>query len=354
MITPYNAHKVIASILSYKSDLVLLKKTLSEPSFDWDTLVELGSRHLILPTLYIRLKQKSLLDVLPFELKEYLEELTNINRNRNLSLLNDANEISRLFQTHKINHIFLKGMALLSANYFKDAGERMIADIDILVDTKDIDKAYQLLLNNEFDSADESPLHKYIEHKHLPRLIPKEGLAAVEIHRRLFNSRKTNHLLPEDLLLNKQLTNGVYIPSNKDLLQHNILNWQINDKGYYYSRIGFRSAYDSLIILNTHQKLSIKDELKNSYIRSYYLILSIFFEDIDLDSIKTRGLKLKFLKYRLKNQILSTFMDRILNKLLFLNILLNRFYQFIMNKNYRKDVISDQKRIFKLLKKPRI
>ena len=354
MITSYIAHKIIASILSFKSDLVLLKKILSDPSFDWDTIVELGSRHLILPTLYIRLKQKSLLDVLPLELKEYLEELTSINRNRNVSLLNDANEISKLFQTHKINHVFLKGIALLSSEYYKDTGERMIADIDILVDENDITKAYQLLLNNDFDSAEESPLNKHLEHKHLPRLIPKDGLAAVEIHRRLFNSKKTTHLLPHNLLLNKQIINGVYIPSKKDLLQHNILNWQINDKGFYYSKIGFRSAYDSLILLNTHQEFFIKDELRNSYTRDYYLILSIFLEDIELGNFKNRGLKFNFLRYKLKHQNLSNFIDKILNILAFTKTLINRFYLFIRNKNYRKDVISDQKRVFKILKKPRI
>ncbi len=355
MVTPYHAHKAIASILSFKSDSVLLKKILSEPSFDWDVIVELGSRHLILPTLYIRLKQKSLLDVLPLELKEYLEELTSINRNRNLSLLNDVKEISKLFQIHSINHVFLKGMALLSADYFKDSGERMIADIDLLVDTKDIAKAYKLLLDNNFDSAQESPLYKFTEHKHLPRLIPKNGLAAVEIHSRLFNSKETNYLLPENLLLSKQIVNGVYIPSNKDLLQHNTLNWQINDKGYYYSKIGFRSAYDSLIILKAHQESTFKDRLRNKYTKNYYLMLSVLFDDvITTETFNKRSLKFNYIKYKLKHQKVSKLIDIILNKLHYFYILITRFYMFVINRAYRKAAIGDKKRIFKILKKPRI
>ncbi|GGG60053.1 nucleotidyltransferase family protein [Bizionia arctica] len=350
MVSYYHTLKVIASILSYKNDPIQLKKLLSNPLFDWETLVKYASRHLVLPTIYTRLDQKSLLHVLPLDLKEYLNEITSINRNRNTSILNDVNNISNLFQTHHINHVFLKGTALLAGAYYSDLGERMIGDIDILVDSKDMHTAYQLLLNANFEAAQESPLHQYTDHKHLPRLIPKSGLAAVEIHRRLFNSKNTSLLMPNSILESKQLINKVFIPSNIHLLQHSVLNWQINDKGYYFSKIGFRSAFDSLTILNRHPEICVLDEINNKYSKNYFQLLSLFFDEIEPQIFKKNSLKLYYLKYKFEHTKLSHLIDYVLNKLSFLKVLFQRIYMFIINKEYRKAVLADYNRIFKLLK----
>ena len=73
----------IADILSFKSSISKLEHTLTKPNFDWDAIVVEGSRHLVLPAIYCRLKAKNLLHTLPKELENYLEEITSINRNRN-------------------------------------------------------------------------------------------------------------------------------------------------------------------------------------------------------------------------------------------------------------------------------
>ena len=41
-------------------------------------------------------------------------------------LLKEAKELSELLYKNNINHIFLKGTALLLSNVFEDIGERMI------------------------------------------------------------------------------------------------------------------------------------------------------------------------------------------------------------------------------------
>ena len=89
------------------------------------------------------------------DLNAYLSGITKINRNRNQTLLNQVKELSALFNAHGINHVFTKGCALLASGYFKDFGERLIGDIDLLVEPTNLFKAEQLLLNLEYVSAED-------------------------------------------------------------------------------------------------------------------------------------------------------------------------------------------------------
>lgn len=349
MTSYYHTYKIIASILSYKSDTFLLKECLSEPTFDWIPIVKLGSAHLVLPAIYLRLEEKSLLNVLPPDLKAYLEEITHINRNRNTSILKDVYDISALFQSHNIHHVFLKGAALIAADYYRDIGERMIGDIDILVSEDQLETANSLLISKNYKPMEQTLGNTYFEHKHLPRLVLANSLAAIEIHRRLFHA-KTTYLRAKDVLQSKKKINNIFIPSSLHLLEHSILNWQINDHGNYLSRLGLRSAYDTLTILETHSEIKIKNEVNSSYSKNYFLILSLFFNDIDSDVFNKNGLKLSYLKFKFKHQKFSNIVDKVLYKLKYFKTLFNRLLLFVGNKNYRKDVIKDQNRILKLLK----
>ena len=56
-----NTHQTlqdIANILSFESDKTLLKARMESDTMDWDHLVRVGSIHLVLPTIYCRLKAK--------------------------------------------------------------------------------------------------------------------------------------------------------------------------------------------------------------------------------------------------------------------------------------------------------
>jgi len=174
MSNQFKTLEIIGAILSFKYDTHLLKATLLEESTNWDEVVKLGSSQLVLPAIYCRLKEKHLLNYLPEDLILYLEEITTINRNRNLGILNEVQEISQLFNKHHINHVFLKGTALLVGNYYKDIGERMVGDIDVLVASNQLQKAYDLMLREEYKPTIESnSMLKIMDFRHLPRLAKK-------------------------------------------------------------------------------------------------------------------------------------------------------------------------------------
>ena len=180
-----------------------MEATLRTADVDWDAIVVHGSRQLVIPTLYCRLKQRQLLHLLPEDLNLYLHDITSQNRKRNKAILKEVMMLSTLFKKHHIEHVFLKGAALLASGYYEDIAERMIGDIDILVATNQLDKAFELLQQHSFEPLAQNFERHYVDHRHLPRLTTNKYIAAVELHRKLLKSIKIKKLSNELILKNK-------------------------------------------------------------------------------------------------------------------------------------------------------
>lgn len=353
MSTQQKTLEVIGAILSFKSDIHVLKTTLQDENFNWDAIVKVGSRHLVLPAIYCRLKEKQLLNCLPKDLVYYLEEITTINRNRNLEILKQVHKISQLFKKQHISHVFLKGTALLSGNYYKDLGERMVGDIDVLVATNQVQEAYELLQKvNYIPPSTLTFGHKHFEHKHLPRLTKKNELAAVEIHRKVLAKKHFNHLNPSEILKSKSVNNGISIPNNKHLLEHNVLNLELNDLGNYYNYINLRTAYDTCVILKEHSTINIQSNYSKLLFNNYFLRHSLFLKEINFKPTSLKNhLYITFFKFKITHKGFYSFWKGSLFYLDYTKFLLKRCWFFITNKDYRIDIISDRKRIYREHKK---
>ncbi|WP_299119821.1 nucleotidyltransferase family protein [uncultured Winogradskyella sp.] len=342
----------IADILSFETSNHKLEKTLSHPSFNWDHIVVEGSKHLVLPAIYCRLKAKKLLGLLPKELNSYLTEITSLNRNRNEAILKQVHSISQLLNQHQINYTFLKGSALIVQDIFEDIAERMIGDIDILVDIDQLDNAYHLLITNGYTPIEQTLGNDFFEHKHLPRLKPKHEICAVELHRKLFVSHSNTELKSKTILSKKINRSSVFIPSTEHLLMHNILNFQINDKGTLYNSISFRSAYDTIVLL---QEYNHKKEWYNKWynkwynnkiFKRYFNYTSLFFNEIKIITNAKSNFFTSFYLFKLKHIKFYKFWNRLLKLTNFISVMLNRMSTFLLNKSYRKAIINDRKRIY--------
>src|SRR5690606_10050655 len=136
--------QLIADILCFNNNQAELSKYFKQTAINWDNIVVEASKHLMLPALYYKLKTKELLELIPSDLSEYLEEIAEINKGRNEVILIEAREISEIFKNEDIDYVFIKGVALLAGQIFKDQSERMIGDMDILIPPTQIHKAYRL------------------------------------------------------------------------------------------------------------------------------------------------------------------------------------------------------------------
>ena len=68
------------------------------------------------------------------------------------------------------------------------------------------------------------------------------------------------------------------------LIEHNILNHEINDEGYRYQRINFRSVYDTLILCKSiyivqPSRHIIKELCENKYVRNHFKKTNVLLND---------------------------------------------------------------------------
>ena len=327
----------IADILSSESSVSELENTFSHTSFDWDSIVIEGSKHLMLPALYCGLRSKKLLHLLPKELVHYLEELTSINRNRNKAILKQIRFISKILNDHKVEHVFLKGAALLATGCFEDNAERMVGDIDILIANSQLYYAFELLKNNGYGKS-YGFAYKTIGFRHLDRLINDNELAAIELHSDLL-IEKYHHLINiEDLLNNKLFINNIAVSNTYYLSKHQVLAYQLNDHGHFYRTISFKSVYDFKALSSHKNQKLISDLKKLKPGQSYLALAKLYFREFDAITLDK-----KMDSYLLahKNYLTNPLFRFIIKPLKYTYInLKKRIQQIIKNKYYRAHVLK--------------
>lgn len=335
--------------MSFEPNESLLRSQLSDPKMDWEWLVKSSSQQGVMTSAYCRLKHKNLIDILPNDLNTYLSEITNINRNRNLSLLNQVKELSLIFNTHKIHHVFVKGCALLASGVYYDLGERMVGDIDILVEPEHLHKAERLLKETDYNSLEESLFGKYKDHRHLPRLIHPDRLGAVEIHSKLLRKERRNILNVKEILANRRTINGVCVPTIEANLDILILNHQINDFGYLFKSINLKVCYDSLVLERQTEPSATSKTSK--YHRLFYTLKALYFKSNSKTSKNTSLIVLKNVyKYLNKKGLARRIYIRIAKINIGLITCMEGMKLFIKNKHFRADVWTHKSEVIKLLK----
>ncbi|WP_053976097.1 nucleotidyltransferase family protein [Mangrovimonas xylaniphaga] len=329
----------IAEILSFESNDSQLRQSLSSPEMDWDNLVRVGSSHLILPAIYNRLQEKQLLDTLPRELIEYLEKINSLNLERNTQIFKEVQFICQLLTKHQINHVFVKGTALLASGLYKSLSERMIGDIDILVQENQIEQAFKLLQEEGYNKY-YTFSYQVKNHRHFPRQVSDGKLAAVELHTELlqFQHRKLINL--DEMLQTKQLVNGISIPNNYYLNLHTILSWQINDHAYFYNRLSLKNSYDSLVLgLNKDEKL-LNSLLSINICAAYISLNTALFKEYDqIKFVGSLKFKQKKYLYTLSHQRYARLDYTI--KYAYVNTK-ERVVTFATNKSYRSHILKNK------------
>jgi len=252
-------------------DLIFDKKNIEIKNIDLEKIIKIGSSHLILPLIYSKIKNKKLIKLLPQDFVKYIKEIYQINLTRNKLLIEELNFISKIFTKNNIEHVFIKGSALLIKNYYKDIGERMIGDIDVLISEKDYIKSIKLIKENGYYNLKQESIYESI---HYPRLVSNSKLFALEIHHKLLkknkNFKKIN--ISEYIELSEK-SNNFNIPSKKNLLKHLIYNFQINDNGTFKCIYNYRTFYDVFLLCDEEIN---KHERNSKHIRRFFILLNMF------------------------------------------------------------------------------
>tara|TARA_Y100001954_G_scaffold125139_1_gene134295 strand:- start:1010 stop:2029 length:1020 start_codon:yes stop_codon:yes gene_type:complete len=317
-------------------DVLFSKNCTLNDSFEkvnYDKLIEIASQHLMLPSLYIKLiKQKQI----PKEVKIYLSKIFNLNNERNQFLFKEINYLSNFLSKNKIEHVFIKGASNIIAGDFELNGERMINDIDILIKSEQLIFCLNKLKEIKYFSTKINP-EIYTFSKHLPRLINKEKLFAVELHSRPFR-KKIKSFDAKDIFNNMIEINKVKIPKPTDRVKINIYNNQLNDYCFYSLKYNYRSYYDvySVILKNN---IDLNEIGYDKYIKNYLNILTLIITGAkEFNKFRKNFSILLKLRIKLKysNKYLFKVDDWIFNFLIYISIFEQKLNLFVRDSNYRK------------------
>ncbi|WP_159517851.1 nucleotidyltransferase domain-containing protein [Sunxiuqinia indica] len=215
---------------------------------DWYDFVSLCSDHLVMPAIYVRFDKANVLGYLPDELVDHLRQIYEMNTGRNRKILTQVSEITALLNKENIKPTFLKGVAYILDDVYSDVGERMMNDIDFLVDERDYLKCAGLLKSKGYQQEEETPGYIDVaDSKHYPRLFHPEWGAAVEIHRipvdQAYLNQFNSSLIDREKVFAKKLL-GCYVPSDKHKLVHSFIHSQLSNEGHLYGMISLRGLCD--------------------------------------------------------------------------------------------------------------
>ena len=252
------------TISQEKKNRQIIEARLKKNDIDWEFVVEVSTGHYVFPAMYCALKREGFLTYLPQELLNFMEHVADTNRDRNTQIISQAKELNTFLLSHNITPIFIKGTANLLAGLYSDITERMVGDIDFLFSSQDYPKAIQVLKEWGYYYQKE-PEKLSREHRHYPRLIKKDCMAAIEIHSE-FQRKSDAHLFNYDTVKSSiQFIDNVAMLSDGNMLNLSILSNQINDFRFRYRTINLRNAYDVFLLskkvsaknaVNTISKLS--------------------------------------------------------------------------------------------------
>lgn len=271
MLNKAQTYLLLAKVLSldvYPGRVNKVAKILQHENVNWNGFVQLGSKNMILPAIALKVKQNSLSAFIPPDLDTYLADVLELNRERNRRVINQARYVNDLLKREGINCLFMKGTGNILDGIYSDVGERMVYDLDILVEDKNMLPAAELLRKEGFITQKEFNPRALESTMHYPILLREDLVAGVEVHR-----------MPTQFLYQKKFRAGEvfsqWIPTKREKgfrvmnyrhrIIHNFLHAQLMHSGHYHGDVSLRDLYDLLLLGRKDDLL----EVFNSY--GYYL-----------------------------------------------------------------------------------
>ena len=296
-------------------------------NINFDKIIRIASSELIIPLLYYKIFKKKITKHFPKEFIKYIKYIYELNKQRNIQIINQIKEIDSKFKKEKIEFHFTKGSDFLLNNLYEDIGLRMLGDIDILVEKKHIKNAKKVLRNiNYFSNSN----YVFWKTKHLPRFINKDKIAAVEIHQEVLlirHKKKLNSASIFEFKMNNKVRSLICL-----------LNYQINDFGYLRCNTSIRTTYDFLLVYDK-KFLGRLEEIKET--RKYLHLTNLQIEN--KFQIKKKFFDQLYLRRHKLKQVSGLFyeIDEFFCKILIhLPIYFMQSIEFLFNKKYRERVIK--------------
>tara|TARA_X000000950_G_scaffold14462_1_gene15632 strand:- start:7718 stop:8818 length:1101 start_codon:yes stop_codon:yes gene_type:complete len=328
------------TLSSQENNKNFIKKKLKSNSINWDDFVKVSSYHYVLPALYHNFKAVDFLRYLPDDLVNYMKTIMLINQNRNKEILKQVNEINNILRKENIEPIFLKGAGNILSNLYNDNSERMIGDIDFIVSDDDYLKSVKIMIDNGYEELFKIDYNVPI-FKHYPRLVKKNKIAAIEIHKELTIKKYSRHFNYSFIKSKTINLNGFQVLGYSDMLILSIISGQINDDRYYYKTISLKNAYDVFLLSKKVDIMCLNKflgKLRRPVTTFIYISYNIFNKIPELKFIKSSKTERDFRLFNnnLNNSIYTKIRFKIIRFYLHLISRFNLLINCIIYSEYRE------------------
>lgn len=219
----------------------------------------MASQHFVTPALYWLLHQTPLWEDLPDDVRNYLQAIYSLNRDRNNALRHQLLEMIDTLSPLGVEPVLLKGAISLADALYPDIGIRVMSDVDLMVPPDRLrdcvsalhadrySQAVPILVEGVFLVRPSGALPTdtaWLARHHYPALLREDRPAAVELHQAAVLP-EYSHLLPAEALWHSSRvldfeTRKVRVPSLGHRLLHNFVHAQLVDAGHAKGRVSLR------------------------------------------------------------------------------------------------------------------
>lgn len=256
----------LSEIISLSSNREIIKQKILSNSIDWLSVVEIANAHFLTAALYYSLFDKDLLSLIDDEeLLTYLEQIYTINLHRNQKIIEQSKEISQILLKKDIKPVFLKGVASLFQNDYKDVGMRFLSDIDFCVFENDFVKAKEQLLSAGYipDIIEGMVIEK---HHHWWPMYHQNWDVVIELHKYIL-PYPYSHFIDCNIgnCQNSASHGNAAVLSPTFRLIHIFLHSDMVDRNYELKKIDLRQLYEMSRIIDNY-----KSQINWSYIEFFF------------------------------------------------------------------------------------
>lgn len=313
-----------------------IKQHLKSKSIDWDSVVKLSTGHYIFPAIYCNFKRANFLKYLPYDLVAYMKHITNLNRVRNRKIIRQAKDLNSILIKNGITPIFIKGAGNLLEGLYEDIGERMVGDIDFIINKNQVSSLKKILVDFGYKTDRIMPP----SHRHESTMVNENYIASVEVHKELL-IEKYKHEFHFNLIYEKiQKINGVMVLGFDHQLALSIISHQINDFGYEYKILSLRNAYDVFLLSKKTNPINAINNFNklNHPLNCFLAVCYEIFNNADCLVYNKNKKTLQYLdifREQLSNLKKTKRRHRLIKIYIFIKSALNILNNSLSNKEYR-------------------
>ena len=322
-----------------KANKILIEKQLESGLVDWDLVTKVSTSHYVFPALYCNLKRANFLMYLPQDLVDYMINISDLNRERNLQIIEQAKEINELFLANNITPIFLKGAGNLLEGLYEDIAERMLGDIDFIFSKEEYPKAIEIITNYGYSKVRNTDF-ELPSFKHYPRLQKENSIAAIEVHKEIVIEKYAKEFNFTFIEKDKIFKGGIHLLSYENQFAATIIAHQINNHGQFYNVVSLRNMYDIFLLSMKINSLSFIDKFNLLFhpLNNYIALCNKTLGQVSTLKHKTTKKSLKALT--INNKLLESYSfrkknEKKWNNYLFLKIRLEIVFKSLYKNEYR-------------------